>query len=38
LIDLKMTVAEGMKLVISGGTVVPPFTPAQPQVVQPARQ
>ena len=38
LIDLKMTVAEGMKLVISGGTVVPPFTPATQQVVEPARQ
>ena len=28
LIDLGMSVAEGMKLVISGGAVVPPFTPA----------
>ena len=26
-IDLSMTVAEGMKMVISGGTVVPPYTP-----------
>jgi uncharacterized membrane protein len=37
LIDLKMTVAEGMKLVISGGTVVPPFTPATLPVIEPAR-
>ena len=37
LIDLKMTVAEGMKLVISGGTVVPPYTPQmqQPALPQP---
>ncbi len=27
LIDLDMTVAEGMKMVISGGAVVPPFAP-----------
>jgi uncharacterized membrane protein len=38
LIDLKMTVAEGMKLVISGGTVVPPYTPATQQAIGPARQ
>jgi uncharacterized membrane protein len=38
LIDLKMTVAEGMKLVISGGTVVPPFTPAPQRAIEPARQ
>jgi uncharacterized membrane protein len=37
LIDLKMTVAEGMKLVISGGTVVPPYTPAKQPAVEPAR-
>ncbi len=27
LIDLEMSVAEGMKLVISGGAVVPPYAP-----------
>jgi uncharacterized membrane protein len=31
-IDLEMTVAEGMKMVISGGAVVPPY-PAAPKVV-----
>jgi len=38
LIDLKMTVAEGMKLVISGGTVVPPFTPATQPAIESALQ
>ncbi len=28
LVDLSMSVAEGMKMVISGGTVVPGYTPA----------
>jgi uncharacterized membrane protein len=37
-IEMKMSVAEGMKLVISGGTVVPPYTPAtQPPVSPRAR-
>ncbi len=27
LVDLNMSVAEGMKMVISGGTVVPGYTP-----------
>src|ERR1022692_778229 len=36
LIDLKMTVAEGMKLVISGGTVVPPYPPAPSLIAGPA--
>jgi len=31
LIDLGMTVAEGMKMVISGGAVVPPYTPKTQQ-------
>jgi uncharacterized membrane protein len=30
-VDLTMTVAEGMKMVISGGTVVPSYTPAAQQ-------
>lgn len=30
---LEMTVAEGMKMVISGGAVVPPYPPAAPQPV-----
>jgi len=38
LIDLKMTVAEGMKLVISGGTVVPPYTPTTQRAIEPVRQ
>jgi uncharacterized membrane protein len=36
LIDLGMTVAEGMKLVISGGAVVPPYPPAKPPTTEPA--
>ncbi len=37
LIDLDMSVAEGMKLVISGGTVVPPWLPkTQPPAATPA--
>ena len=35
LIDLGMTVAEGMKLVISGGAVVPPYPPARPPTTAP---
>jgi uncharacterized membrane protein len=38
LIDLSMSVAEGMKLVISGGAVVPPFTPASQQAAAPGPQ
>jgi uncharacterized membrane protein len=37
-IDLDMSVAEGMKMVLSGGAVVPPHTPkTQPTVSPPAR-
>ena len=36
LIDLGMTVAEGMKLVISGGAGVPPDPPAKPSTTGPA--
>jgi uncharacterized membrane protein len=36
LIDLDMTVAEGMKLVISGGVVVPPYTARTEQPTIPA--
>lgn len=35
-IDLEMTVAEGMKLVISGGAVVPSYRPRTPQSAAPA--
>jgi uncharacterized membrane protein len=38
LIELSMTVAEGMKLVISGGAVVPPFTPASQPSATPVPQ
>ena len=38
LIELGMSVAEGMKLVISGGAVVPPFTPASEQTATRAPQ
>ena len=38
LIELSMSVAEGMKLVISGGAVAPPFTPASQQTTAPAPQ
>jgi len=34
LVDLKMSVAEGMKMVISGGTVVPAYTPAAQQTLK----
>lgn len=34
--DLDMTVAEGMKLVISGGSVMPPYTPRTTQPAAPA--
>jgi uncharacterized membrane protein len=34
LVDLNMTVAEGMKMVISGGTVVPTYTPATQQTLK----
>jgi uncharacterized membrane protein len=33
-VDLTMTVAEGMKMVISGGTVVPSYTPATQQALK----
>ena len=36
-VDLAMTVAEGMKMVISGGTVVPSYTPASQQVLKPGK-
>jgi uncharacterized membrane protein len=36
IIRLDMSVADGMKMVISGGTVVPPYSPqATPQLPQP---
>lgn len=38
LIELGMSVAEGMKLVISGGAVVPPFTPTSQQTTPRAPQ
>jgi uncharacterized membrane protein len=38
LIELGMSVAEGMKLVISGGAVVPPFTPTTRPTAAPAPQ
>ena len=34
LVDLKMSVAEGMKMVISGGTVVPAYTPSTQQTLK----
>ena len=33
-VDLTMTVAEGMKMVISGGTVVPSYIPATQQALK----
>jgi uncharacterized membrane protein len=33
-VDLTMTVAEGMKMAISGGTVVPSYTPATQQTLK----
>jgi uncharacterized membrane protein len=38
LIDLGMTVAEGMKLVISGGAVVPPYPPVTRPAPEPTPQ
>lgn len=37
LVDLSMSVAEGMKMVISGGTVVPGYTPVAPQSLKPGQ-
>jgi uncharacterized membrane protein len=36
LIDLEMTVGEGMKMVISGGAVVPPYTAKTQQPTMPS--
>jgi len=35
LIDLDMTVAEGLKMVISGGKVVPPYSTGMQQPLAP---